>query len=112
MDNVWITSDTHFCHSKPFLYEPRGFSSVEEMNEEIDIKGKTNGKENHGTTRQDRCLLPDIRTQTVHQGRGFVLFDVQRAGRFQRNPQGIQGTAANPQQTLHSEHHHYQGMLI
>ena len=35
MDNVWITSDTHFCHSKPFLYEPRGFSSVEDMNEEI-----------------------------------------------------------------------------
>ena len=35
MSEIFFTSDTHFCHSKPFLYEPRGFSSVEEMNEEI-----------------------------------------------------------------------------
>lgn len=35
MDNVWVTSDTHFCHSKSFLYGVRGFSSVEEMNEAI-----------------------------------------------------------------------------
>lgn len=35
MCNFWITSDWHFCHDKPFLYEPRGFSSVSEMNEAI-----------------------------------------------------------------------------
>lgn len=35
MDNIWFTSDTHFCHSKPFLWEPRGFSSAEEMNKII-----------------------------------------------------------------------------
>ena len=35
MSEIFFTSDTHFCHSQPFLYEPRGFSSVEEMNETI-----------------------------------------------------------------------------
>ena len=35
MGNIFITSDWHFSHNKNFLYEPRGFSSVSEMNEEI-----------------------------------------------------------------------------
>ena len=35
MSNVFFSSDTHFCHNQPFLYEPRGFQSVEEMNEVI-----------------------------------------------------------------------------
>ena len=29
---IYITSDFHFCHQREFLYGPRGFSSVEEMN--------------------------------------------------------------------------------
>ena len=32
---IYITSDWHFCHDQPFIYEPRGFSSVNEMNEAI-----------------------------------------------------------------------------
>lgn len=32
---IWFTSDTHFCHNKPFLYEPRGFKSIEEHDETI-----------------------------------------------------------------------------
>lgn len=32
---IYITSDWHFSHDKPFIYEPRGFKSVEEMNAEI-----------------------------------------------------------------------------
>ena len=35
MNKIWFVSDLHFCHNKPFLYEPRGFSSIEEMNEQI-----------------------------------------------------------------------------
>lgn len=35
MNKVWVCSDLHFCHDKPFIYEPRGFSSVQEMNEQI-----------------------------------------------------------------------------
>lgn len=29
---IWLTSDFHFNHQKPFVYEPRGFTSPEEMN--------------------------------------------------------------------------------
>ena len=32
---VFLSSDTHFNHQRGFVYEPRGFSSVEEINEEI-----------------------------------------------------------------------------
>lgn len=35
MRNIFFTSDTHFCHSKPFLYEPRGFKNAEENCQEI-----------------------------------------------------------------------------
>lgn len=35
MSKIWITSDLHFNHSRSFIYEPRGFQSVEEMNETI-----------------------------------------------------------------------------
>ena len=35
MSNIFITSDTHFCHDKPFIYKVRGYDSVEEMNEAI-----------------------------------------------------------------------------
>ena len=32
---IYITSDWHFNHNKSFLYEPRGFKTIEEMNEAI-----------------------------------------------------------------------------
>ena len=32
---IFFTSDTHFCHRQEFLWSPRGFSNVEEMNEAI-----------------------------------------------------------------------------
>ena len=35
MDNIWVTSDLHLMHSKSFLWQPRGFSSTEEMCEAI-----------------------------------------------------------------------------
>lgn len=35
MSNIWIVSDTHFGHNKPFIYEPRGFSSIWEHDKEI-----------------------------------------------------------------------------
>ena len=30
---IYLTSDWHFCHDQSFLYEPRGFKNVDEMNE-------------------------------------------------------------------------------
>lgn len=35
MSDIWVTSDTHFGHSKHFLYEPRGFKNIEEHDEAI-----------------------------------------------------------------------------
>ena len=35
MNKVYFSSDFHFMHNRPFIYEPRGFSSVHEMNETI-----------------------------------------------------------------------------
>lgn len=35
MSDIFFTSDSHFGHERSFITEPRGFSSVEEMNEAI-----------------------------------------------------------------------------
>lgn len=35
MGRLFVTSDLHFGHSKSFMYEPRGFTSVEEHDEII-----------------------------------------------------------------------------
>lgn len=35
MGQIWFTSDLHFYHDKEFLYKPRGFDSVWEMNDAI-----------------------------------------------------------------------------
>ena len=32
---VWVTSDLHLCHDKDFIWAPRGFKSVWEMNDTI-----------------------------------------------------------------------------
>jgi len=32
---IWFTSDLHLNHDQPFLYEPRGFTNIKEMNEAI-----------------------------------------------------------------------------
>lgn len=32
---IWLCSDWHFCHDREFVYSPRGFNSIEEMNETI-----------------------------------------------------------------------------
>lgn len=35
MGQVWFTSDWHFYHDREFLYKPRGFNSIYEMNDAI-----------------------------------------------------------------------------
>ena len=32
---IYISSDLHLCHDRDFVYQPRGFKSVDEMNETI-----------------------------------------------------------------------------
>ena len=33
--SIWVSSDYHFNHDREFIWKERGFSSVQEMNEEI-----------------------------------------------------------------------------
>ena len=35
---IFVTSDWHFCHQREFIYRPRGFENVYEMNEAIIIR--------------------------------------------------------------------------
>ena len=35
LPQIWITSDLHFNHNREFIFKPRGFETVEEMNEAI-----------------------------------------------------------------------------
>ena len=32
---IYLSSDLHFNHDRAFIYQPRGFNSIEEMNEQI-----------------------------------------------------------------------------
>lgn len=38
MGKIFVTSDTHFGHDKEFIWRERGFSSIDEMNEEIIVR--------------------------------------------------------------------------
>lgn len=33
--SIFFTSDLHFCHNKEFLYVPRGFTNIQDMNEAL-----------------------------------------------------------------------------
>ena len=35
MSRTFVTSDTHFGHDREFLYGPRGFTSIQEHDEEV-----------------------------------------------------------------------------
>ena len=35
MNNIYVTSDLHFCHKREFLYQPRGFKNEYEMGQAI-----------------------------------------------------------------------------
>lgn len=43
---IWLTSDLHLFHNQEFIYNSRGFKSIEEMNAEIErLWNETVGKE-------------------------------------------------------------------
>lgn len=35
MGKIWLCSDLHFGHNKPFIYEPRGFKTIEKHDKTI-----------------------------------------------------------------------------
>jgi len=44
MSNIWITSDTHFCHTNIIMYENRPFRNTEEMNASMISRWNANVK--------------------------------------------------------------------
>lgn len=59
MGKIWITSDWHFNHNKPFIYQARGFDTIADMNNSIIEKhNKIVSKEDTVYVLGD-CLLGD-----------------------------------------------------
>ena len=59
MSQIWITSDWHFCHSQPFLYEPRGFKNQYEMNAAIIERHNTIVQADDEVYALGDCILND-----------------------------------------------------
>lgn len=60
---IWFSSDYHLQHAKPFIYTPRGFLSVEEMNQAIIANHNNCVKPN-----DDVYLLGDILLGELESG--------------------------------------------
>ena len=59
---VWLTSDLHLCHDKEFIWGPRGFKNVDEMNallRQMETCG-TSGQCIHGRPTYIELRLKDI----------------------------------------------------
>jgi calcineurin-like phosphoesterase family protein len=57
---IYLCSDWHFCHNRDFIYKPRGFNSVEEMNTAIINRHNTIVKSNDDVyCLGDLCLNND-----------------------------------------------------
>lgn len=75
--NVFITSDTHFGHNKPFIYEARGYSSIDEHRDKIIEKINLKVGENDilihlgdfclNTSEEDfEKIISQIKCQNIH----------------------------------------------
>ena len=60
--NIWFISDTHFNHNKPFIYEARGYNTIEEMNESILEKWNSIIKPNDTVYHLGDVFLNDFET--------------------------------------------------
>lgn len=69
---IWLTSDWHFNHDREFLWKPRGFNSVQEMNKTL--------IENHNSlVRPDDtvyvlgdCALGGASPQILEENKSFI----------------------------------------
>lgn len=65
---IWFSSDLHLSHDKPFVYEPRGFTNIEDMNRTI--------IENFNSIVQpedDLYLLGDLTLGPLDQSKNLLL---------------------------------------
>lgn len=59
---IYFTSDLHLCHNREFLYSPRGFTSIDEMNKAI-IEGWKDI-----TDEDDVYILGDLMLNDTEEG--------------------------------------------
>ena len=62
MSDIWFTSDTHFCHNRDFLFQPRGFTNVDDMNKAIIERWNSVVKPNDEVYHLGDIALNDIDT--------------------------------------------------
>ncbi|MBR6366700.1 MAG: metallophosphoesterase family protein [Lachnospiraceae bacterium] len=62
MGQIWLTSDMHFCHDRDFIFKPRGFETVEEMNEAIVRNWNLVVKDGDDVYVLGDCMLKDNET--------------------------------------------------
>lgn len=59
---IWLTSDTHFCHNKEFIWKARGYNNVKEMNENIIEKWNSLVKKDDIVYHLGDVVLEDLET--------------------------------------------------
>ena len=64
---IYFTSDLHFCHDREFLYKPRGFNNVEDMNNAIVQRWNNVVKQD-----DDVYILGDLMLKDNERGCKFV----------------------------------------
>lgn len=67
MNNIWFTSDLHFGHDREFIWGPRNFKSVYEMNEELIKRYNTCVKPN-----DDVYILGDLTLGPLEPGIALI----------------------------------------
>ena len=78
-NKIWICSDWHFNHDKPFVWQYRGFSSVEEMNQEIIRRhNEIVSEEDEVYILGDCCMGSDLKTNKeliscLHGQKYFII---------------------------------------
>jgi calcineurin-like phosphoesterase family protein len=71
-NKIWVTSDWHFNHNKEFIWGPRGFSSVEEMNENIIEKYNSVVRENDIIYCLGDCGLGGAGQEALNQLKNYI----------------------------------------
>lgn len=74
MSDTWFTSDTHFYHDQDFLYAPRGFDNVEEMNEAIIERWNAVVKPNDHVYHLGDVVMQHYDANVVNRLNGFITF--------------------------------------
>lgn len=76
MSELFVTSDTHFCHASPTIWKNRGFSSIDAMNEALIKKWNKKVKKNDIVYHLGDVIVSDARKdyQLLKRLNGKLIF--------------------------------------